>query len=98
MSFGPSGPPRRLADLLHDVNSYFNLAMAVLITEDDFEALTLAYMTKVSSREPRQLSDERRAPTFHADSSLYQVHGDGLVHAEIFFDPQVSRLALPCAV
>lgn len=25
---------------------------------------------------------------------LHQVHGDGLVHAEIFFDPQVTFLAL----
>lgn len=32
---------------LDDFLAYYNLAMAALITEDDFEALTMAYMTKV---------------------------------------------------
>ncbi|KAK4054816.1 adenine deaminase [Microbotryomycetes sp. JL201] len=47
---------------LQDFLDMYNAGMEVLIDEDDFEALTWAY--------------------------LRRVHQDGLVHAEIFFDPQ----------
>jgi len=69
------------------LDDWQNVAMAALITRDDFAELAYEYMIKANRGTSPAVAATSALPRTAIDPAPL-APADGLVHAEIFFDPQ----------